>query len=65
MQTCRSRVSLESRKGTCGRVGSALALMHMPRVVSDRLMLLASVARSPAVNFFIRQDPSSNIGNLA
>lgn len=44
---CSSLVSLESLKGTWVELGSALALMHMPRVVSDRLMLLASVARSP------------------
>ena len=42
------RVSFESRKGTCVAAGSARALMHMPSVVSDRLMLMASLARRPA-----------------
>ena len=41
-------MSLESLKGTCVALGSARALMHMPNVVSDRLMLTASEARSPA-----------------
>ena len=41
-------MSLESRKGTCVALGSARALMHMPSVVSDRLMLTASLARRPA-----------------
>ena len=45
--TCRRRVSLESLKGTWVELGSALALMHIPREVRDRLMLLASDARSP------------------
>ena len=46
--TCSRRVSLESLKGTCVALGSARALMHMPSVVSDRLMLTASFARTPA-----------------
>ena len=41
-------MSLESRKGTCVEFGSARALMHIPSAVSDRLMLLASLALSPA-----------------
>ncbi len=41
-------MSLESLKGTWVALGSARALMHIPRVVSDRLMLTASLARSPA-----------------
>ena len=44
----RRRVSLESLKGTWVALGSARALMHMPSVVSDRLMLTASLARRPA-----------------
>ena len=40
-------MSLELRKGTKDTLGSARALMHTPSVVSDRLMLLASAARSP------------------
>ena len=46
--TWSSLVSLESRKGTCVELGSARALMHIPSAVSDRLMLLASLALSPA-----------------
>lgn len=46
-QTCSRRVSLESRKGTWVELGSALALMHIPSDVRDRLMLLASDARRP------------------
>ena len=46
-RTWSSRVSLELRKGTKDTLGSARALMHTPSVVSDRLMLLASAARSP------------------
>ena len=42
------RVSFELRKGTKETLGSARALMHTPRVVRERLMLLASAARSPA-----------------
>lgn len=41
-------MSLESLKGTCVALGSARALMHMPSVVSDRLMLTASFALKPA-----------------
>lgn len=41
-------MSLESLKGTWVALGSARALMHMPSVVSDRLMLTASCARTPA-----------------
>lgn len=46
--TWSSLVSLESRKGTWVEFGSARALMHIPSAVSDRLMLLASLALSPA-----------------
>lgn len=41
--TCKSLVSLESRKGTCRQFGSALAFMHIPNVVSERLIDLASL----------------------
>lgn len=44
--SCSKRVSLESRNGTC-RSSKARALMHMPRVVRERFMDLASVARCP------------------
>ena len=46
--TCSSLVSLESLKGTWVELGSARALMHIPRAVRDRLMLLASEALRPA-----------------
>ena len=46
--TWRRRVSLESLKGTCVELGSALALMHIPRAVRLRLMLFASEALRPA-----------------
>ena len=42
------RVSLESRYGACAVTELARALMHMPSMVSDMLMLFASSARSPA-----------------
>ena len=42
-------MSLESLKGTWLELGSALALMHMPSEVRDRLMLLASDAFKPAL----------------
>ena len=42
-------MSLESLKGTWVELGSARALMHIPKAVSDRLMLLASEALRPAM----------------
>ena len=53
--TCSRRVSLESRKGTWVAAGSARALMHMPSVVSERLIDLASVARRPVLPLFFRR----------
>jgi len=46
--TLSSRVSLESRYGACAVAEPARALMHMPSIVRDILMLFASSARSPA-----------------
>lgn len=40
-------MSLESLKGTWVELGSARALMHIPKAVRDRLMLLASEALRP------------------
>lgn len=64
--TCRSRVSLESRNGTCADVGSARALMHMPSFVRERLMDLASRWRCPSLrDFFSRSLPArSTINSL-
>lgn len=52
--TCSRRVSFESRKGTCG-LPEARALMHMPSIVSDRLIARASVALSPVERLFLRR----------
>ena len=51
-------MSLESRKGTCVALGSARALMHIPSVVRDRLMLTASLARSPVQHTQVRLTPA-------
>ena len=55
-------MSLESLNGTCVALGSARALMHMPSVVSDRLMLTASVARSPAQRHSISHQGTESSG---
>jgi hypothetical protein len=55
--TCRRRVSLESLNGVCLELRSARELMQMPRVVSDRLMALASVALKPVH----RRDKSTDL----
>ena len=45
--SCSSRVSFESRKGMCVDLPSTSAEMQLPSALSDRLILVASLRRSP------------------
>ena len=46
-ESCRSRVSFESRYGMCCDLPSTSAEMQLPSAERDRLILVASLSRSP------------------
>ena len=59
-----SRVSFESRYGTCDAflVLSASALMQLPSARSERLMFAPSVSRCPLLSVFVaRSEPARSI----